>query len=158
MENINPKIICHLKLLIHMHKMVNLIMQMTKSILTMSNLIMTHFYSLMMITSGQNKLMKTNMTLMIHVMIPLLKAVMSSIKILNCIISFANPLFHLKEVGRIDTSRHVPPRCTFSFDDSDYCRDISMFFNPCYESSLHHDNPVPDRRVPKGDFIYLMNS
>jgi hypothetical protein len=26
-----------------------------------------------------------------------------------------------------------------------------MFFNPCYESSLHHDNPVPDRKVPIGD-------
>jgi hypothetical protein len=35
--------------------------------------------------SGQNKLMKTNMTLMIHVMSPLLKTFMNSIKILNCI-------------------------------------------------------------------------
>jgi hypothetical protein len=26
-----------------------------------------------------------------------------------------------------------------------------MFLNPCYESSLHHDDPVLDRKVPKDD-------
>jgi hypothetical protein len=26
-----------------------------------------------------------------------------------------------------------------------------MFLNPCYESSLHHDDPVPDRKVPRDD-------
>ena len=26
-----------------------------------------------------------------------------------------------------------------------------MFFNPCYESSLHHEDLVPDRKVPNDD-------
>ena len=26
-----------------------------------------------------------------------------------------------------------------------------MFFNPCYEFSLHNDDIVPDRKVPKYD-------
>jgi hypothetical protein len=26
-----------------------------------------------------------------------------------------------------------------------------MFLNPCYESSLHHDDHVPDRKVPRND-------
>jgi hypothetical protein len=26
-----------------------------------------------------------------------------------------------------------------------------MFFNPCYESSFHHDDPVPDRKVHRYD-------
>jgi hypothetical protein len=61
----------------------------------------------------------------------------------------ANPLFQSREVKELDTIEHVPPRCTFYFNDSEYCRDIPMFFNPCYESSLHCDNPVPDRKVHK---------
>jgi hypothetical protein len=35
-----------------------------------------------------------------------------------------------------------------------------MFFNPCYESSLHHDDPVPDRKVHKDDtnlFVEFMD-
>jgi hypothetical protein len=73
---------------------------------------------------------------------------------------FANPLFQSKEVKELDTIEHVPPRCTFYFDDSDYCRDIPMFFNPCYESSLHHDDLVPDRKVHKDDtnlFVEFMD-
>ena len=60
-------------------------------------------------------------------------------------------MFQSKEVKELDIIEYVPPRCTFYFDDNDYCRDIPMFFNPCYESSLHHDDPVPDRKVHKDD-------
>jgi hypothetical protein len=31
-----------------------------------------------------------------------------------------------------------------------------MFFNPCYESSLQHDDPVLDRKVPRDD-TYLFD-
>jgi hypothetical protein len=63
----------------------------------------------------------------------------------------SNPLFQSKEDKELGTIEHVPPRRNFYFDDSGYCRVIPMFFNPCYESSLHHDDPVPDRKVPKDD-------
>ena len=35
-----------------------------------------------------------------------------------------------------------------------------MFFHPCYESSLHHDNPFPDIKVHKDDtnlFVEFMD-
>jgi hypothetical protein len=63
----------------------------------------------------------------------------------------ANPLFQSREVREFDTSRHIPPKFTFSFNEDDYFKDIPMLLNPCYESSLHHDNHVPDRKVPRGD-------
>jgi hypothetical protein len=84
MEKLNPKIIFHLKILILLHMIVNLIMQRKKSILTMSNLFMTPFYLLMMLVSGQYKLINTHMTFMIHVMSLLLKISMNLIEILNC--------------------------------------------------------------------------
>jgi hypothetical protein len=67
---------------------------------------------------------------------------------------FANPLFQSKEVKELDTIGHVPPRCTFSFDDDNYFKNIPMFFNPYYESSLNHDDLVPDRQIPR-DHINL---
>jgi hypothetical protein len=35
-----------------------------------------------------------------------------------------------------------------------------MFFNPCYESSLHHDDPAPNRKVHRYDsnlFVEFMD-
>ena len=58
-----------------------------------------------------------------------------------------HPLFQWREVREFDTSRHIPPRCTFSFNDDDYFKDILMFLNPLYESSLNHDEPVPNRKI-----------
>jgi hypothetical protein len=66
---------------------------------------------------------------------------------LNLYKFFSNPLFQSKEVKELGTIEHVPPRCTFYFDDSDYCRDIPMFVNSCYESSLYHDDLVLNRKV-----------
>jgi hypothetical protein len=59
-------------------------------------------------------------------------------------------LFQSKEDKELGTIEHVPPRCNFYFDNIDYCRDIPMFLNPCYESYLHHDNLVHDRKVLRG--------
>jgi hypothetical protein len=62
-----------------------------------------------------------------------------------------NPLFQLREVREFDTSKHIPPKCTCFFNEDDYFKDIPMFLNPCYESSLHHDNHVPYRKIPNDD-------
>jgi hypothetical protein len=56
---------------------------------------------------------------------------------------FANPLFQSKEVKELDTIGYVPSRCTFYFNDDDYFKNIPMFFNPYYELSLSHDDPIP---------------
>jgi hypothetical protein len=70
----------------------------------------------------------------------------SSIKILTCIKFLLILCFHQKRLNNL-TPSSVPPRRNFYFDDSDYCREILMFFNPCYD----HDNHVPDRKVPGDD-------
>jgi hypothetical protein len=71
---------------------------------------------------------------------------------------FANPLFQSKEDKGPDAIKQVPHVRNFYFNDSNYCRDILMFSNPCYESSLHHDDHVLERKVPRGDINCLMNS
>jgi hypothetical protein len=91
------------------------------------------------------------MTLMMHAEESSFEDIYEFNQDLNLYKIFANPLFQSKEVKELDTIEHVPPRCNFYFDDSDYCRDIHMFFNPCYESSLHHDDHVPDRKVLRDD-------
>jgi hypothetical protein len=95
----------HLKLLIHTYTMEILIMQMKKSIITMSNQFMIHLYSMMMLMSGQHKLMKTNMALMMHVRNPLLKIFMNSIKtLLKCINFLIILCFNQKRLNNLTPS------------------------------------------------------
>jgi hypothetical protein len=70
--------------------------------------------------------------------------------------NISNLLFQSREVKKLDTSLHIPPRCTFSFNDDEYFKDIPMFLNPYYESSLHYDDHVPDRKIPR-DHINLFD-
>jgi hypothetical protein len=64
---------------------------------------------------------------------------------------FANTLFQSKEDKELGSIEHVPPRHNFYFDENEYCRDFNMFINPCYESSLNHDDLVIDIKVYTGD-------
>jgi hypothetical protein len=64
---------------------------------------------------------------------------------------FSNHLFQSKKIKELDTSGHTPPRWIFSFNNYDYFKDILMFLNSYYKSSLHHDDHVPDRKVPRDD-------
>jgi hypothetical protein len=61
----------------------------------------------------------------------------------------ANPLFQSREVKELDTGGHIPPRCTFSFNDDDYFKEIPMFLNPYYEYSLHYNDHISERNIPR---------
>jgi hypothetical protein len=59
-------------------------------------------------------------------------------------------LFQLEEFNHLDIDTPLD-MCTLSFDNDDEFKGIPMFLNPLYESSLHYDDPISDRKIPKDD-------
>jgi hypothetical protein len=59
-------------------------------------------------------------------------------------------LFQLEEVSHLDIDTPID-MCTLSFDNDDDFKGIPRFLNPLYESSLHYDDPIYDRKIPKDD-------
>jgi hypothetical protein len=62
-------------------------------------------------------------------------------------------LFQLREVKELDTSLHIPPRCTFYFNNDDEFMGIPTFLNPLYESSFHYDDFISERKIATDDMM-----